>query len=1354
MHDEPEVPPIKGDERRQASASIAGYVYQLWHSVYAWLRLDELEILYLEGAEDFDVVGSESADSSQVKHSLDPITLNTRDVVSAIENYLEIREKNPGLKVNYRYITRAPVGVEKGNPFGSGRGGIDVWKSAKRHSDDAAELIAFLRKSDKLPSSARAWLATASDEEILVGLVLPITWETKQPGSDYIEKSVKDLLVNHGAGQGVSPTLAEKVSSKLFNESAAIASQKNTRRLTRADFLRIFEQETSVTIPANKLVPSLADQPAFPISTEVLGTQGALSIQAAAPVLTEAPKVSAGFSTRKSVVEDTAEKFKSVVTLNLVGSTGAGKSTLAKLVVLKSGAKCIWIDCGVADVSRMNAAFRYASLLIQSSSDIEYVVIDGFDVTDGESLDLELALASLFFVADETSCSILITSQRQLPARLLRSSASGGFAIATTPHMTEEEIKEVLVANGAPEGTYSETWATIILLHTSGHAQLVHARVLTLKATGWPKLEGKDVIETPQDVELEKEEVRKRLFQDLDADKLELLYRLSVMLGLFRREHAIHIGGSPPPVGNAADQFDQLVGPWIEKVGDNTFKVSPLVAGVAKQVWDAEQLAAAHSRIAAALLSIKSLTSYEAQACLFHAFIAQDHAVFTLIAVNLLAAPFDVQEDIASQLSWLIAIRTDNTEPVFPNQPFTNYIMRALQFRAAALQGEENASEIAAALVRETVPHEPIEAYPLEQLGVATMLLINYNVQLPAKMLIEQLAVIGNLDDSVTDDIGTIPQDFAGYRPSAGVPTDKVTALTAMLIPRFGPLNFLEEFLTHLDSSTDDLRNKILDGLLNARDWNLFIDKTWSSQDQLKEEDRDWTSVIDLMNLTVSFGHKWDKPELVVGGLRALAIIHDEYLENDSEAVRILQSQDASSLDSTVIQDALATVLYHREDYIGALAIWDSILSDPKIVEEDGNFTFSFSKAGRSSEELGQHGKASLHYENGAEAAKYTENPVFEAAYLADAGFAAWNDSNFEKALSHFRKSLEIVEHLDGTHSTSNYLAIRRLITHTIMFVQIKSERKDPGKFSRSPSLCTRLSYDKSLAELPSGNVEFSLLHLLQIEHNLDAGKRYFDELSERLCDSNFLAVRCFAWDLRIRKAILAASFDDTISTLGNYQIALAQDGAARAAGASILDEASVDALEGGTSEAFAKETAVGIALGLAASDSDVSELAEKLKLSPWPELGTALDSILKMPLAEVTNAMRGQTESGEVRLLAAMRLSIEPAEEIRIDDLYYAHSILADCLRLIPWRQEIVQNLVGFVRRQWLNKVKNATASLKSPRTTGPAIVAACNQKGDSLTCFANILVQASSAVSLNLPSTIRRQLDVWADGKQDVIQ
>ena len=47
-------PNLQANPNRQAHNQLRGYLYQIWHSVNAWLDLADDEILYLEGAEDFD----------------------------------------------------------------------------------------------------------------------------------------------------------------------------------------------------------------------------------------------------------------------------------------------------------------------------------------------------------------------------------------------------------------------------------------------------------------------------------------------------------------------------------------------------------------------------------------------------------------------------------------------------------------------------------------------------------------------------------------------------------------------------------------------------------------------------------------------------------------------------------------------------------------------------------------------------------------------------------------------------------------------------------------------------------------------------------------------------------------------------------------------------------------------------------------------------------------------------------------------------------------------------------------------------------------------------------------------------
>ena len=85
---------LKAEPKRQADDALRGYLYQIWHSVNAWLDITEDEILYLEGAEDFDRVSDGSATAVQVKNTQHKITLRSKEVNDAINHYWELRRSS------------------------------------------------------------------------------------------------------------------------------------------------------------------------------------------------------------------------------------------------------------------------------------------------------------------------------------------------------------------------------------------------------------------------------------------------------------------------------------------------------------------------------------------------------------------------------------------------------------------------------------------------------------------------------------------------------------------------------------------------------------------------------------------------------------------------------------------------------------------------------------------------------------------------------------------------------------------------------------------------------------------------------------------------------------------------------------------------------------------------------------------------------------------------------------------------------------------------------------------------------------------------------------------------------------
>ena len=79
------VEPLSADEKRQATDSIRGYVYQVYQSIYAWMKLGPNDTLILEGAEDFDVSNQAGvATATQVKDRARSVTLRSNDVAAAL----------------------------------------------------------------------------------------------------------------------------------------------------------------------------------------------------------------------------------------------------------------------------------------------------------------------------------------------------------------------------------------------------------------------------------------------------------------------------------------------------------------------------------------------------------------------------------------------------------------------------------------------------------------------------------------------------------------------------------------------------------------------------------------------------------------------------------------------------------------------------------------------------------------------------------------------------------------------------------------------------------------------------------------------------------------------------------------------------------------------------------------------------------------------------------------------------------------------------------------------------------------------------------------------------------------------
>ena len=324
--------PLKSNTKRQAIQTLKGYSYQIWQSVLRWLELKDDQYLFLEGAEDIDLHGPESVETVQVKETFESgsVTLRSEDVIEAINHFWEHKINNDHANIIYRFLTTAERGYEKSNPFNDARG-LDLWDSCKNPGIGCESLKTFLVSIDKLSSNLRNFIKNAGDEEFRQKLLIPMEWDTGNVKQDGIEREVEKKVVEHGDRvENLSPWESKKVVPHLLRHAWQTASRKEDRRLTRNDFLNIFQEATMVLIPKDKLKELERKAGRFPKSVlDKLGVgQQKIEISQPSDSIFEPLLVSdlERFVERSELITNLRTLLDKNGILVLSGSTGMGKS--------------------------------------------------------------------------------------------------------------------------------------------------------------------------------------------------------------------------------------------------------------------------------------------------------------------------------------------------------------------------------------------------------------------------------------------------------------------------------------------------------------------------------------------------------------------------------------------------------------------------------------------------------------------------------------------------------------------------------------------------------------------------------------------------------------------------------------------------------------------------------------------------------------------------------------------------------------------------------------------------------------------------------------------------------------------
>ncbi len=256
--------PLVAQAGRQAHTAFAGFIYQIQQTILRWLDLKDDEALFLEGVEDCDIVSSQDQQAQlfQFKARTDTVSLGRAEIIETLNNFWTSVTDNPDFRCELRYVTTSPVVAEQRAPFGSGISGIERWPQAQTDRETATKIRDYLLTRTGLDAKLARFLRGTDLPALQEQFFGRVTWVTSAPTLPALEPEIKCRLVLHGDRHSFTVEASEAAYPEVFQTACMACTRAGARRLTREDFLRVFEKGATVYRENALLKRSLLISPA------------------------------------------------------------------------------------------------------------------------------------------------------------------------------------------------------------------------------------------------------------------------------------------------------------------------------------------------------------------------------------------------------------------------------------------------------------------------------------------------------------------------------------------------------------------------------------------------------------------------------------------------------------------------------------------------------------------------------------------------------------------------------------------------------------------------------------------------------------------------------------------------------------------------------------------------------------------------------------------------------------------------------------------------------------------------------------------------------------------------------------
>ena len=1342
------------DPARNAIHAIRGYEYQTLAAALAWLSLDEQGLLFLEVAEDYaEVVGS-AINAVQVKdtRASGPITLNTGDVRDAIASFVHLAEENPNRSVQLRYLTTSTIGMEKATRGRlGGHAGLDYWQRVRLAQGDVGPLRQILEHAP-YPDAVRRFCKKRSDLELCEDLIRRVTWECGRPDATNLRKELEQRLALVLSDQfripsQEAPRVADTLAYRILQKSSL--PEARDRVLTRSELHQIIDSTTRVSLPRT-LVETLLEQSVVPqlggnpteIQSPSVRNPYWLIDASGVPV----PKM---LVARTQVEAEIQSAVKSAGVSFVFGTTGVGKSIVARTVACEFPGAVRWVDLRRASLQEVQIRLNQVlSLLAEIGSST--LMLE--DLNSIEDPTVRTLLAQVIEAAHRHDMRVLISCYRRPSATALNGLGLDSRCVVECPHFNQEETNALVECAGGDLGI----WGQIAhIAGGNGHPQLTHAFVIGMATKHWPKDAITQVISrgfTSPDLETARAAARANLINALPEPVRDLLYRLSIPIGFFKRSLAVEIGNVQPSIPRAGECFDKLVGQWIEVGTTDRYRLSPLARGFGREMLASEEQRQVHRMIAAHMLRESTIDASDIDSILVHGLAGDSQNSLWRLAHLVNTVDNETRETLGKHL---IAFHLlDTSKPIYSKDLPTSVMLRMAQLRLIAESDEpEKIADVANALLCETdaVPDE--FAGPYLKIAVLSAVLNRLSI---ANHIGGWIGLLSRFRRLVIANPDAAPS-LTEKHPDTGSTT---AALFNIGIARLDSVRKLETIFHDLTALEPNERRELLTPI-NAKfvDHQVIVQHPWVADS--KAPGFDPTNAASRYERMARQAHAWGERTLSLQCSVAAAAILDELVGDAQAAEQALDGAQGLHGNDPILARAFAKLHHRNGQNTQALEFFrDTVPSIATANPIDAIYTVR--DAAICAAQCGEWGIALSWFLRAQVAASPLQDIGLGAIGIglgADAAVASLEKGDFPRALGLLKDALIALEGLDP-RSNLQSAHCHRVVRHTILWVKTKVEGSDTKIQGRSisiyPGACSNPDPVREIQQHPLGHIDLAwyMLAELELRTGLDLGIRTI--LTERTAKGH---IPISEHTLRI--GVLWADVEklDPGSFSGHLTEYAASAAYCIANAATLRDtfdplnpqRALIPPLSrNGPVDSVAERSASHaiLAYGARSLFDHQPEAIFQLREALTANLGQAYPG---KSLLDNWNAAPPDLNDFDNEIAAILPRCLETGHA-QPDLLFRAGLYLLDWIAQSPFKPVLMPGLAPWLRDQWQHVLEKQQFHLYNPRSNVPAIDSVLKSQFEGRRFAAKLALVADFAVRAPLSSSYRQHLsDLATDAGSD---